>query len=107
MRHNTTDAPLAMVPTQRGLLKARVLTVEDEQLMTQLDELLELNHRVAQGNPVRSVVDLLADGNKSDQHPNTEAARKFLTAKIEQPADRIVPEKSAAVTKPRRAKTKG
>ena len=60
VRINSTESQLTMLATQRGLLRARVLTDEGERLIAQVDELLEGNRQVVQDNPVRNVTELLA-----------------------------------------------
>lgn len=82
VRINTTEAQLAMLPTQRELLRARVLSDEGEQLVAHVDQLLEGNNRVIQGNPVRSVAELMAAPTEEHQPSSRiRAAREFLTAK--------------------------
>jgi hypothetical protein len=96
VRINTTEAQLAMLPTQRELLRARVLSDAGEQLVAQVGHLLEDNRQIIQGNPVRSVVDLIAaptEGTKP--RSSLQAAREFLADEADKdpattPAENIV-----------------
>lgn len=84
VRISTTESQLAATATQRGLLRARVLTDEGEMLVAQVDELLDENSTVIHGNPVRSVRELLASSQASSQRsPSLEVARSYLAAKVE------------------------
>ena len=84
VRISTTESQLAATATQRGLLRARVLTNKGEMLVAQVDELLDENSVVIHGNPVRSVRELLASSQSASQRsPSLEVARQYLTSKVE------------------------
>ena len=77
-----TEAQLAMLPAKRELLRARRLSSEGEQLLAQLDDLFGDNAQAIQGNPVRSVQELLAASPNAGQKPaNEEAVVAFLAEK--------------------------
>lgn len=57
-----TKTSLALLDTQKELLKAEKLTSEGEALVAQVDALLNENDAVIAGTPVRSVEELLASG---------------------------------------------
>ena len=79
VRINTTETQLATTATQRGLLRARVLSDEGERLVAQVDLLLNNNSVVIHSNPVRSVRELLASNSTANQQrPSLEVARQFL-----------------------------
>lgn len=83
VRLNATEAQLAAIDAQRGLLRSRELTTEGETLIAQVDELLDVNHTVLRNNPVRPLAELLSDS--SPVGPNgagLEAARKFLNESL-------------------------
>ncbi|MGE0755709.1 MAG: hypothetical protein AB7O38_01750 [Pirellulaceae bacterium] len=81
VRIERTGSQLAMIATQRELLRVRVLTEEGERLVAQVDELLDGNVAVEQDNPVRNVEELLA-ASQSDQtyRPSLDKARQFLVS---------------------------
>ncbi len=81
VRVDRTASQLAMIATKRELLRARVLTDEAEQLVTQVDQLLDGNTQIVQGNPVRSVEELLAASQGRSSRPSLEQARQFLVTK--------------------------
>ena len=81
VRVDRTASQLAMIATKRELLRARVLTDEAEQLVTQVDQLLDGNTQIVQGNPVRSVEELLAASQGRSSRPSVEKARRFLVTK--------------------------
>ena len=81
VRVDRTASQLAMIATKRELLRARVLTDEAEQLVTQVDELLDGNTQIVQDNPVRSVEELLAASQGRSSRPSLEQARQFLVTK--------------------------
>jgi prefoldin subunit 5 len=87
VRINTTQAQLAMLPTQRELLRARVLSDAGEQLVAQVEGLLEGNRQVVRGNPVRSVAELIA-ASTEDAKPRSrlQAARDYLAADVDEAA---------------------
>ena len=81
---NTTQTQLAALPTQRELLRARVLSDEGEQLVAHVDRLLDVNHRVIQGNPVRGVAELIAAPTPAaERRSNLSAARAYLAGGAE------------------------
>lgn len=56
---SASESQLAALSTQRELLRARQLTAEGEQLLAQVDDLMTGNTRLIEGNPVRTVRELL------------------------------------------------
>ena len=102
VRLSSTEAQLTSIAAQRGLLRARVLTNEGENLLAQVDQLLNGNSVVIHGNPVRSVRELLAASEQtSERHPNLETARRFLTAKPDAKTQYVrQPESDQLETKP-------
>jgi phage shock protein A len=81
---NTTQTQLAALPTQRELLRARVLSDEGEQLVAHVDRLLDVNNRVIQGNPVRGVAELIAAPTPTAElRSNLTAARAYLASTAE------------------------
>jgi hypothetical protein len=98
-----TEAQLAMLPAQRELLRARRLSSAGEQLLAQLDELFDENARVIQGNPVRSVQELLAASPDGGKKPaSEEAVAAFLAEQRPTPPVATVP----ASPRPSKSKTK-
>ena len=79
VRQNATEAQLAAISAQRGLLRASQLTTEGEALIAQVEELLEVNHTTLRNNPVRPLAELLSDSTPAAPGgASLEAARKFL-----------------------------
>ena len=78
---NATETQLAMLETKRQLLRAQTLSHEGQQLFEQIDALLNGNSQVVQGNPVRTVRELLRDAPKPDV-PDVRVT-EFLSAKVE------------------------
>ena len=82
VRINGTETQLAALSTKRELLRARQLTAEGEQLLAQVDELMTGNTQVIQGNPVRSVRELLdAPVAKPQKTASQQRVEEFLAAK--------------------------
>lgn len=82
VRIDTTQSQLAMIGTQRELLRSRVLTEAGEEMIAQVDELFEENRRVVHSNPVRPVAELLAArAEPTGERFNRDAARAFLASK--------------------------
>jgi hypothetical protein len=81
VRINNTETQLAMLPMQRNLLRAQVLSDAGQHLVAQVEQLLEGNRQIIQGNPVRSVADLIAvPAEPAKTRSNLQAARDFLAA---------------------------
>ena len=59
VRIGSTETQLAVLSTERELLRARLITNEGEELMAQMDELMTGNSQLIAGNPVRTVQDLM------------------------------------------------
>lgn len=57
-----TETNLALIATQRELLKAEELTTTSDQLVAQVDALFTDNRAAIHGSPVRSVEELMASG---------------------------------------------
>jgi len=72
VRISSTESQLAMLSTEREMLKARLLTVEGDELMAQMDELMTGNQRLIDGNPVRTVAEL---SEVPSAEPRLEASR--------------------------------
>jgi len=82
VRINGTETQLAALSTKRELLRARQLTAEGEQLLAQMDELMTGNTQVIQGNPVRTVRELLdAPVAKPHKTASLQRVEEFLAAK--------------------------
>ena len=82
VRINATETQLATLSTNRELLRARQLTAEGEQLLAQVDELMTGNTQVIQGNPVRTVRELLdAPVAKPQNTASQQRVEQFLAAK--------------------------
>ena len=82
VRINATEAQLAALSTKRELLRARQLSEEGKQLLAQVDELLSGNAKLIEGNPVRTVRELL-DGpvERSEKTASEKRVGDFLAAK--------------------------
>ena len=81
MQINATETQLGMLETKRQLLRAQTLSHEGQRLFEQIDELLNGNADVVQGNPVWTVRELLRDAlklNASDVR-----VTQFLSAKVD------------------------
>lgn len=79
VRLNATEAQLAAIAAQRGLLRARELTTEGESLIAQVDELLEVNHTVLSHNPVRPLAELLSSADPvAPVSGSLDKARQYL-----------------------------
>jgi hypothetical protein len=84
VRINSTETQLALLPMQRNLLRAQVLSDAGQHLVAQVEQLLDGNRQIIQGNPVRSVADLLAvPAEPAKPRSNLQAAHDFLAAKAE------------------------
>jgi len=84
VRINSTEAQLASLGVQRGLLRAHVLTDQGTELLAQVNELLDQNNATIRGNPVRSVRELLAAADPAQpRHANLESAREFLAGRAQ------------------------
>jgi len=59
VRISATEAQLAGLSAKRELLRARRLSAEGEQLLAQVDELMTGNAQLIEGNPVRTVRELM------------------------------------------------
>lgn len=85
---DATEAQLAGLAAQRGLLRARRLTTEGEELLAQVNDLLSGNARVIEGNPVRTVRELLASETGKPRTPSAVTAadrvERFLHGTIAQ-----------------------
>jgi phage shock protein A len=81
VRVNETESQLAALATKRELLRARQLSGEGQQLIAQVDDLLNGNARVIEGNPVRTVRELLeAPVGKVEQSASRKRVQEFLAA---------------------------
>lgn len=80
VRLNATESQLAAIGAQRELLRARELTTVGEELIAQVDQLFEVNHRVLKDNPVRTVAELLSDETRTapEAVASHAVARQFL-----------------------------
>ncbi len=82
VRINTTEAQLAALSAKREVLRARLLSDEGEQLLTQVDDLMTGNARLLQGNPVRTTRELLTVETTSAEKPvSAEKVEAFLAQK--------------------------
>ena len=81
VRINATETQLAALSTKRELLRARQLTSEGEQLLAQVDDLMTGNTQVIEGNPVRTVRELLdAPVAKPQKTASQRKVEEFLAA---------------------------
>lgn len=112
VRVNATESQLAALATKRELLRAKQLTDEGQQLLAQVDDLLNGNAEAIEGNPVRTVRELLeAPSGKVEQSASRKRVEKFLAAKpvielesVEEPPVPVSVEQKPARPKKRAAK---
>ena len=67
VRIGKTESQLAGLAAKRELLRARKLTLEGEELLAQVDELMVANRQAVAGNPIRTATELVAAGRKSSK----------------------------------------
>lgn len=60
VRIGKTESQMAALSTKRELLRVRKLTIEGEELLAQVDELMTGNTQAIAGNPIRTVRELAA-----------------------------------------------
>jgi hypothetical protein len=91
VRIANTDTQLAALPAERELLRARVLSDAGQELVASVDALLEGNRQVIQGNPVRSVAELIATP-AAEVKPRSSlcAAREYLAGNAGHAASSIL-----------------
>ena len=107
VRINATGTQLAALSTKRELLRARQLTAEGEQLLAQVDELMTGNTQVIEGNPVRTVRELLdAPVAKPQNTASQQRVEQFLAAKPVIEADDTPVSTQQATVERRPAKVK-
>ena len=79
---NDTEAQLAALSTKRELLRIRLLSDEGKALLAQVDNLLNGNTQLIDGNPVRTVRELLeAPSQDSEQRVANTRVEDFLAKK--------------------------
>lgn len=74
---NETEAQLAALSTKRELLKIRLLSDEGEVLLAQVDDLLNGNTQLIDGNPVRTVRELL-------QSPSQDSEQRVANTRVDE-----------------------
>ena len=80
VRINATDSQLTGLSAKRELLRARQLSDEGRRLLAQVDQLLDGNAQLIEGNPVHTVRELLAaPGSKSGQAAGRQRVEECLT----------------------------
>jgi len=107
VRINATETQLATLSTKRQLLRARQLTAEGEQLLAQVDDLMTGNTQVIEGNPVRTVRELLdTPVAKPQKTASQQKVEEFLAAKPVIGTDHSPVSTQQASSHPRPAKAK-
>lgn len=82
VRINTSQAQRVGLSAKIELLRARQLTVEGERLLAQVDELMDGNTQLIEGNPVRTVRELMdTPAGKPEKPASTARVRDFLAEK--------------------------
>lgn len=82
VRINATETQLTALAAKRELIRARQLSLEGEQLLAQVDQVLDGNTRMIEGNPVRTVRQLLAGSGKPSAARATQIdVEAFLAAR--------------------------
>ncbi|MFV1968352.1 MAG: hypothetical protein ACC628_23245 [Pirellulaceae bacterium] len=114
---SATEAQLAGLSAKRELLRARLLSAAGERLLAQVDELMAGNTRLLEGNPVRTVRELLETPNGKPSKPaspsqveaflsGTAAAQPITAAAAtvtgDGPATRLTAKPPVALTGPTR-----
>lgn len=73
---NDSKAKLSLLKAQKELVKANQLTAETEKLLSEVHDILVANEALAQKSPVRTVEEMMRDGESGDAtatDPETEA----------------------------------
>jgi len=79
VRVTATESQLAALSAKREMLRARQLTAEGQQLLAQVDELMTGNAQLIEGNPVRTVRELMdSPSEKPDTPVKMRRVEEFL-----------------------------